>query len=187
MWEIQASSYALMPDGILMWQKHVSTTCRKYCLWKQAFSKEKQAFIYLRNTEIGAFFPEIMGMHFHLFMVTTVWQLMIVFLMVFMLYTLFRDVVSCPRHTLVRVQGWDLWILLATLWKPGPVLPVRWCDHGPCKLPAPSARVFQSGAVCISTCFVVWTEGSSKYVMWGLQNRKVLFLKLVKICFSPKH
>ena len=106
---------------------------------------------------MGTFFPEFMGMHSLLFVIATVWQLMIVFLMVFTLYSLFRCVVPCPRHTLVGGQGWDLWILLGALWKAGPVLPVRWCDHSLCRLPAPSAHVFQSRAESIPTCSAGWT------------------------------
>lgn len=115
---------------------------------------------------MGAFFPEFMGMHFLLFVIATVWQLMIVFLTVFMLYSLFWYVVPCPRHTLVGGQGWDLWILLAALWKAGPVLPVRWCDHGLCRLPTPLAHVCQSRAVSIPTC----SAGRTTRV---LQMRKV--------------
>lgn len=106
---------------------------------------------------MGEFFPELMGMHFLLFVIATVWQLMTVFLMVFMLYSLFRYAVPCPRRTLVRGQRQDLWILPTALWKAGPALPVRWCDHGLCRLPATSAHVFQCRAVSISTHSAGWT------------------------------
>lgn len=106
---------------------------------------------------MGAFCPEFVGMRFFLFMIATVWQLMIVSSW-FSCYALFFCyVVPCPRHTLIRVQGWDLWILRTALWKVGPVLPARWCDHSLCRLPTTLAHVFHCRAVSIPTCSAEWT------------------------------
>lgn len=172
-----------MPDDILMWQQHARNT------------DDGNRHLAKKNKHFFAW-----GMLKWEHSVLNLWECISFyswyncmaiddsFLMVFMLYSLFCYVVPCPRHTLIRVQGWDLWILRTALWKVGPVRPARWCDHSLCRLPTPLAHVFHCRAVSIPTCSAEWTTRLLQMCNVRTTEYKSPSPKASEeICISPEH
>lgn len=123
--------------------------------WNRHLVKEKSACLSLKNTETGAFFHELMGMLFLLFLAATVWQLVTVYLSGFHLELSFWYAVACPRHILVRVWG-EVCKTPLVLCRVSVFL-IRWCAQSLYRLPTPSILMLPEQG-CIQPHMSCWMD-----------------------------